>query len=153
MISRVLFLCIGNICRSPLAAAILREHAAGAGLNITVDSAGTSVWHMGERADARAIVAGRGHGLDISAHRARLLRLEDFTTSQLIIAMDHESYETASYRAPDGKAAELTLMRRFASVPSNADVPDPYYTGRFDPVIGIFQDCMPGLLAYLKGEQ
>lgn len=154
MFDHVTFLCIGNICRSPLAVALFKLHASAAALQISVDSAASSGWHNGEGADARAIVAARGHGLDITSHKARLLRPEDFTSSRLIIAMDLESLEGAKTIAPPtAHDVEITLMRRFAPEPVEADIPDPYYTGRFDPVIAMLDECMPGLIAYLKGAQ
>lgn len=131
----------------------MRAHAKDVGLNVIVGSAASSGWHSGEPADARGVVAARGFGLDTSVHRARILRPEDFAKWQLIIAMDHESLDEITLLKPDDANVEVTLIRRFASIPSNADVPDPYYTGRFDPVIKMFQDCMPGLTDYLKGAQ
>lgn len=154
MFEQVTFVCVGNICRSPLAVALFQRRAREAGLQISVDSAATSGWHSGEPADARAIVAARGHDLDITSHAARLLRPEEFMTSQLIVAMDQESLEGAmSIAPPIATDVEITLMSRFASEPIEADIPDPYYSGRFDPMIAMLDDCMPGLIAYLKGAQ
>lgn len=153
MIKRVLFVCNNNVCCSPLAEGILRLRAKQAGLDLIVDSAAASGWHSGEAPDARAIVAAREHGFDISEQLARLLRANDFETAQLIIAMDAECLEYVESLRPEGAEVEITLMRRLASVPSEEDVPDPYYTGQFDPVIAVLEDCMPGLIAYLKGAQ
>lgn len=153
MTHRILFVCLGNICRSPLAEGVLRRQMQGAGLDLVVDSAATGGWHEGQGPDARAVVAAREHGFDISAIRARRIRSEDFNDFDLILTMDSENLADVLRRAPADCAARIEMLTSFVADLPNKDIPDPYYTGRFDPVIAVIGKSIEGLLTYLKAEQ
>ena len=130
---RVLCLCLGNICRSPTAEAVLRAHAARAGLAWQIDSAGTGNWHIGQPPDARMQVAARAQGFDLSGQRARQLAASDFDGFDLILAMDASNLADAQRLAPVGSRARLVRFLDEAGI--GGDVPDPYYEGNFDAVV------------------
>ncbi|OLV15791.1 low molecular weight protein-tyrosine-phosphatase [Deinococcus marmoris] len=125
---RVLALCLGNICRSPLAEALLRRELEAAGVRATVDSAGTGDWHVGRPADPRSIEVARAHGLNLNG-RARQLTPQDFKDFDVIVAMDAQNLSDARQLAPADARAQLHLMREWDSQAPGADVPDPYYGG------------------------
>lgn len=155
MVDRVLFVCLGNICRSPLAEGILRRRASEAGLDLFIDSAGTGNYHIGDPPDARAMVAAREHGFEISALRARKIRTHDFSAFEMILVADRQNLAEVMRIAPEGENTIVEMMTKFSSDPArvNSDVPDPYYSGQFDPVIALLEDCIAGLIAHLKEEQ
>lgn len=132
---RILCLCLGNICRSPTAEAVLRVHAVRRGLDLTVDSAGTGAWHVGEAPDARMQVAAQAQGFDLSGQRARQLAASDFHDFDLILAMDAQNAADAKRRAPPG--ARARVMRFLDEAGIGGDVPDPYYEGNFDAVVAL----------------
>ena len=121
----VLALCLGNICRSPIAEGMLRVHLERAGLSIEVDSAGTSGYHEGEAPDTRSVAIMSTHGHDISSQRSRQLTLEDFKRFDLIIAMDQSNLRQARRLAPNPECAEKVYLL----LDDGAEVPDPYYGG------------------------
>jgi protein-tyrosine phosphatase len=127
---RVLFVCSGNICRSPLAEAVFRHHAQARGLQdrFQVDSAGTHGWHEGERADPRARKVGAAHGLSVDSI-ARPVRTSDFESFDLILAMDHGHLRELRSRCPSQYRDKIRLMREFEEAGPDLDVPDPYYDG------------------------
>lgn len=127
---RVLFVCLGNICRSPLAEGVLRALAEKKRLApaLEVDSAGTGAWHIGDPPDRRSIEAARRHGIDISELRGRQVRPEDFRNFDLILGMDENNVRTLKRLAPEGAAEKVRLFLDYASGRSE-DVPDPYYEG------------------------
>lgn len=125
MPSSVLALCLGNICRSPIAEGLLRVHIEAQGLSIYVDSAGTSGYHAGEAPDPRSIAVMRKHGHDISAQRSRQLKVEDFDRFDLILAMDQSNYRNARNLAPTEAAKSKVKLL----LDDGAEVPDPYYGG------------------------
>jgi protein-tyrosine phosphatase len=146
---RVLFVCTGNICRSPAAHAVFEAAARSAGLLVTVDSAGTGSWHIGELPDPRARAEGarRGYLLD---HRARKLRPSDFDVFDLLIAMDRSHLETLTSLAPAGRQGRLVLFRTFDPAADGAlDVLDPYYDndGAFSGMFDVIERAVPALLA------
>ena len=118
---RVLVVCPGNICRSPIGEGLLKHHAQQLGLDLYVDSAGTSGWHQGELADARSIDVMRSHGHDITDQRSRALVAEDLFTFDHILVMDSQNLNDVN-RLGTGTAS----VERFVS---GHDVPDPYYGG------------------------
>ena len=118
---RVLVVCLGNICRSPIGEGLLKHHAQQLGLELYVDSAGTSGWHQGEHADARSIDVMRSHGHDITDQRSRALVAEDLFTFDYILVMDSQNLKDVN-RLGTGTAS----VKRFVS---GHDVPDPYYGG------------------------
>lgn len=155
--SRVLFVCLGNICRSPTAEAVMARLIAEAGLesSIEIDSAGTGAWHVGSPPDARATVAAAARGIAMRG-TARQVTAEDFEAFDLLIAMDAENYRDLRALAPDPEAAaKVRLLRAFdpasAGVASR-DVPDPYYGGEdgFDHVLDLVEAACAGLLTELR---
>ncbi|WP_077968324.1 low molecular weight protein-tyrosine-phosphatase [Ensifer adhaerens] len=127
---RVLFVCLGNICRSPLAEGVLRALAEQKGLAsaLDVDSAGTGAWHVGDPPDRRSIEAARRHGIDISRLRGRQVAAADFRDFDLILGMDENNVRTLKRLASEGTAAKVHLFLDYASG-NVRDVPDPYYEG------------------------
>lgn len=124
----VLTLCLGNICRSPVAEALLQKELAAAGVSAVVDSAGTGAWHVGHPADARSQAVAQANGLELTG-RARQLTMGDFYKQDIILAMDAQNMEDAQHMAPPGSRARLMLIRDFDPLSPGADVPDPYYGG------------------------
>lgn len=147
----VLFVCLGNICRSPIAEAALRSAAADAGLSVTVDSAGTAAYHIGKPADSRAVSAARRADLDVTSI-ARQATVDDFADFDLIVAMDRANLRDLQDLAPDAESRErLVLFSHFTDHPET-DVPDPYYGGAdgFDEVVMICRDGAAGLVRTLS---
>ena len=143
---RILVVCLGNICRSPLAEGILRQRAQEAGLSIYVDSVGTGSWHADNPPDPRAIVAARVHGINIEDQRARKIRAEDFTTFDHILVMDEQVLADVLSRRPAGVSTPVTLITNFRKMPGPKNIPDPYYSSKFEPVIAMLEECIAGLL-------
>lgn len=133
MPTRILFVCLGNICRSPLAEGVFRRKVEGAGLGdqFEVDSAGIGPWHVGDPPDRRMRETARVHGLDISGQRGRQLDSSDFNAFDHIFAMDHSVLrDTLSHAPGDNHAAKVTLFRELdPEADGELDVPDPYYGG------------------------
>ena len=125
----ILFLCLGNICRSPLAEAAFRKEAEDAGLDVEIDSAGTGPWHAGKPPDPRAQAIALANGIDISHYRARQLQTADFTRFSHIFAMDYDNLATIQARAPKGATAEIALLLDWVPGREGAAVADPYYGG------------------------
>jgi protein-tyrosine phosphatase len=152
---RVLMICMGNICRSPTAAGVLRERlrAAGLGALVEVDSAGTHAhWHAGEQADARARKHALGRGYDLSAHRARLLADDDFDRHDLILAMDWDNIAALEARCPPEQRGKLRRLSEFGRAHTSDIVPDPYYAGpaAFDHVLDLVEDACDGVVEHLR---
>jgi protein-tyrosine phosphatase len=123
----ILFVCTGNICRSPLAEAAFRAAAARCGLDAVVDSAGTGDWHTGEAPDRRARNVARRHGIDITGYRARMVTAADFRAFTHIVALDHGHLKTLRARRPADAIADLSLLLDHVSGRAGQDVTDPYY--------------------------
>lgn len=123
----VLFVCMGNICRSPLAEGAFRAEAERLGLDVAADSASTGGWHQGEAPDARAIAVARRNGVDISGLRARQVRAEDFRTFTHIYALDHDNLRGLLNVAPPDATAEVGLLLNLVEGHSGRAVADPYY--------------------------
>jgi protein-tyrosine phosphatase len=130
---RILFVCLGNICRSPLGEGILRHMARQCGLDekLDADSAGTGGWHQGDPPDHRSIEVGRDNGIDISGLRARKIRTADFNDFDMIFAMDRSNLRDLVRLAPHDSSADIHLFMDFVSG-EHRDVPDPYYGDRED---------------------
>ncbi|PKN56203.1 MAG: low molecular weight phosphotyrosine protein phosphatase [Deltaproteobacteria bacterium HGW-Deltaproteobacteria-14] len=128
----VLFLCLGNICRSPLAEGVFRAEVTRRGLagEVRVDSAGTGAWHVGEPPDPRSVAVARDNGVDISQQSARRLVVEDFERFDWIVAMDGDNLRTARERQPKGAHARLVPFMDYVPNAPGRDVPDPYYGGQ-----------------------
>lgn len=128
--SSILFVCLGNICRSPMAEGVFRSLVRESGLDrtMTIDSAGTGAWHVGDPPDPRAVAKAAEHGVDISDQRARQFADSDFKRFDLILAMDESNLETLKLRSPGPLAAGVHRFMEFA-LNKPADIPDPYYGG------------------------
>ncbi|MBD8555459.1 low molecular weight phosphotyrosine protein phosphatase [Rhizobium sp. CFBP 8762] len=126
--ARILFVCLGNICRSPLAEGMLRHLAQKANLDVIVDSAGTGGWHIGELPDPRAIAVAHKHGIDLTAQRGRKIAVEDFDAFDLILAMDKSNLRHVRALAPTAALPKVHLLMNYA-LSRNEPVPDPYYEG------------------------
>src|SRR3954470_11994408 len=129
MTASILFVCLGNICRSPLAEGAFRAEAARLGLDAEVDSAGTGGWHRGEAPDRRAIAAARRGGVDISGQRARKVTRDDFDRFDLILALDAENLADLERLRPAGSRARLSLLLDQVPGREGKAVADPYYGG------------------------
>lgn len=126
MVKSILFVCLGNICRSPLAEGIAKDIAKKRGLNILIDSAGTSNYHIGEPPDSRSIEIGRQNGVNISMLKGRQISRSD-SKFDLIVAMDRQNYANISRL---GLGNRLVMMGEFGL--DGADIPDPYYGDKQD---------------------
>ncbi|MDL2404069.1 low molecular weight protein-tyrosine-phosphatase [Rhizobium calliandrae] len=144
---KILFVCAGNICRSPLAEGIFRHLASEAGCEFEIDSAGTGGWHQGERPDRRSIAAAANHGLDISGQRARRIEVADFDRFDLILAMDQDNLKNLRKFAPADALGKLHLFHAF-TLGSNKDIPDPYYGGHED-FEAVYTKLLAGCIALL----
>lgn len=127
MSQSVLFVCLGNICRSPLAEAALRAEVERLGLDVEVDSAGTGDWHLGYPPDPRAAAVATRNGIDISERRARLVTREDFTRFDHVVALDEQNLTNLNAMRPEGATAELSLLLDHVPGRAGQPVADPYY--------------------------
>lgn len=125
----VLFVCLGNICRSPMAEGAFRARAEATGLDVIAESAGTGGWHAGEPPDRRAQATARSHGVDISGLRARQVERADFTRFSHIFALDGSNLSNLQALAPRGATAELGLLLDLVEGRRGRSVSDPYYGG------------------------
>jgi protein-tyrosine phosphatase len=152
----ICFVCLGNICRSPTAEGVMREQVRAAGLDaaITIDSAGTGDWHIGEPPDARAQQAARSRGYDLSALRARQIEPDDFERFDLVLAMDTANLAELRKRCPARLHGKVRLLAEFGSDASVREIADPYFGGAqgFEQVLDQCEDACRGLLARLTGE-
>lgn len=128
----VLFVCLGNICRSPLAEAAFRREAAALSLEVDIDSAGTGHWHIGEAPDRRARAVAKRHGADISEYRARQVQKDDFHRFTHIVALDGENFSQLKMLRPADATAILSLLLDHAEGREGEAVTDPYYGGEAD---------------------
>jgi protein-tyrosine phosphatase len=151
---RILFVCLGNICRSPTAEAVLRALAAREApeLSVEVDSAGTAGYHLGEPPDPRTCAAAARRGYDMRALRARIVEPGDFERFDLILAMDEENLRVLRRRAPTVAHERLRLFLEFAPAGAPQEVPDPYYGGPngFEEVLDLAEAAARGLLDHLR---
>lgn len=148
---RVLFVCLGNICRSPTAEGIVRArlHAIGLESVVGLDSCGTGAWHAGAAPDARAQKAASQRGIDLSALRSRQLRDDDFLRFDYLLAMDRSNLAVLDSHRPRACEAHVGLLMDFAGMP-DVEVPDPYYEGGFDRVYEMIEGAADGLVAELQ---
>lgn len=151
---RVLFVCLGNICRSPTAEGVLRHKLREAGLaeRVNVASAGTGDWHIGKAPDRRSQAAALRRGYDLSAQRAQQVSGEDFQRYDLILAMDQSNLRNLEALRPAHSTADLDLfLRRYEGVVD--EVPDPYYDGDqgFEQVLDLIERACDRLVVELKG--
>jgi protein-tyrosine phosphatase len=150
---RLLFACLGNICRSPMAEGVFRHVADEAGLLhlFDLDSAGMGDWHKGQAPDHRAQKAALARGVDISGQSARKVELEDFEDFDLILAMDSSNIADLEDIAPHGARHKIKRFLDFAPHVPEQDVPDPYYGGEvgFDQALDLIEAAAKGLLSEL----
>ncbi len=151
---KVLFVCMGNICRSPTAEGVFRGLVEEAGLShvIETDSAGTHSYHVGAEPDSRAQAVALTRGFDLSDLRGRKFISEDFVEFDYLMAMDADNYSNMDDIKPDNATGSLHLFLEFASKHSEKEVPDPYYGGPkgFDRVFDMVEDASKGLLEHIK---
>ena len=146
---KVLFVCLGNICRSPTADGILRAKAPG----WEVDSAGTAAYHLGKPPDARATAEAARHGIDLTALRARQARATDFHHYDHILAMDRQNLANLRVIRPDTATAELSLLLDLLPDQPLREVPDPYYEDGFDSVFTLIDRACVALIDRHRREQ
>ncbi len=149
----ILMVCLGNICRSPLAEGILRSKAEKYGIKIRIDSAGTSNYHIGEQPDKRTIANALKHGVDLSKLKGRQFTTKDFDDFDIIFVMDSSNYTNVTALARnenDKNKVELILNRQFPD--SNKPVPDPYFGGEqgFEDVYNLLDEVCENIITSLK---
>jgi len=150
---RILFVCMGNICRSPTAEGVLRHLLAAHGIDtVEVDSAGTHDYHVGDPPDRRAVAAAARRGIDLSGLRARSIEPEDFERFDLILAMDDDNLRELRGRVPAGRERSIRLVMEFADMATRRTIPDPYYGGPhgFEEVLDLLEEAAQGLLAHVR---
>lgn len=147
-ISSVLFVCMGNICRSPSAEAVFRHKAREMGIDLVIDSAGTIGSHAREAPDHRAQKAGMARGYSFDQIKARKVTADDFSKFDLILAMDNDNVKALEKVAPPHLLSKVKLFLDFAEHHDDSEVPDPYYGGArgFQYVIDLVEDASDGLL-------
>ncbi len=148
----IVFVCLGNICRSPLAEVVARKEFARHGLDIAVDSCGTGSWHIGEGADPRSVQAAAEAGYNLRPHRARQLDGEDFSRWRWLLAMDRANLRDLRRLAPDHQVERVGLFLEVAGVQPGGDVPDPYYGDieDFRHMVRLVQQGVAGLVERLR---
>jgi protein-tyrosine phosphatase len=151
---KVVFVCLGNICRSPTAEGVFRAlvEREGLGKRIAVDSTATGAWHVGEAPDPRAQEAALRRGIDLSNFRARKATKQDFNTFDYVLAMDLENLAALKKLCPPGEEYRLSLLLDYAPEAGRRDVPDPYYIGGqgFEIVLDLIEAASRGLLAHIQ---
>ena len=151
---RLLFVCTGNICRSPTAEAVVRRMAADAGMAdaLVLDSAGTGDWHLGHPPDPRAVSAAKTRGYELEGIRARLVRPRDFAEFDRVLAMTGGHLADLERMAPRGHAGKASLMLDHAPDANRRDVPDPYYGDAhgFETMLDLIETSARGLLADIR---
>lgn len=151
MSAKVLFVCLGNICRSPAAEGVLRAKARERGVELTIDSAGTGAWHVGDPPDARMIKAAAKRGYDISYQRARQVELSDFYEFDYLLAMDLSNHSNLLELAPPNRSCDIRLFLDFSDGDTR-ETPDPYYGSGdgFERVLDLIESGAEGFLDHLE---
>ncbi len=151
---RVLFVCLGNICRSPMAQAAFERLVAESGLEseVQVDSAGTGPWHVGEAPDPRAAEIAAERGYPITHQRGRQISAEDYEGFDYILAMDRENLANLRLECPSGLHHKLQLLMDYSDLPGYPEVPDPYHGGEegFEIVADLIESAVRGLLSHIR---
>ncbi len=155
---RILFVCLGNICRSPTAHGVFENRIEQLGLaeRFQIDSAGTAAYHVGKAPDPRTQAAARRRGYSLEHLRARAVDDEDFSRFDFILAMDDANLRDLRVRCPRGYKGHLGLFLDFAEGQRTREVPDPYYTSGeagFDEVLDLVEAASDGLLRHVQREQ
>ncbi len=151
---KILFVCMGNICRSPTAEGVFQNLVEKSSLvgKVKIDSAGTYAYHAGEAPDKRAISAAASRGIDISKQTARAVKEQDFNDFDMILAMDRDNLDVLRGMAPINSKAKLKLFLDYGSSGKTKEVPDPYFGGTsgFEIVLDLIQDASLGLLREVR---
>jgi protein-tyrosine phosphatase len=151
---KVLFVCMGNICRSPTAQGVFEKLVSEHGLTerFVIDSAGTHAYHVGEPPDTRASQAAMRRGIDLSSQQARRVSSDDFELFDYVLAMDSSNYADLSELCSPGHGPKLRLFLEYASVHGMTEVPDPYYGGAtgFERVLDLIEEASAGLLETIR---
>lgn len=148
---RILFVCLGNICRSPLAEGILKFKLEQCGLNVEVDSAGTSSWHDGSSPHIGSIEIAQKYGIDISSQVSRQVQSADLGRFDLILAMDSANYQSLKELDIDNSFSEkIKLILNYVYPNENRAVPDPYYTDNFEEVYDLLNQAADKLIAEIS---
>jgi protein-tyrosine phosphatase len=148
----ILFVCMGNICRSPTAEGVFRHRAQLAGIAARIDSAGTHAYHVGEKPDPRSTEFAARRGIDLSTQSARKVAASDFAEFDHILAMDKDNLALLMAACPPQHQHKLGLFMQHATQSKSDIVPDPYYGGPrgFDEVLDFIEDASDGLIAHLR---
>jgi len=153
---KILFVCLGNICRSPTAEGVFQKLLVDAGMQrrIEVDSAGTADWHRGHTPDARTVAAAKKRGFDLSGLRARQVKVSDFDEFDYILAMDNNNLADLQALRPAHFLGHLELFLNFGSQHQYREVPDPYHGGEdgFELVLDLVEDAAQGLLNTIQAQ-
>ncbi|MED4752606.1 low molecular weight protein-tyrosine-phosphatase [Brevibacillus choshinensis] len=151
--THVLFVCLGNICRSPMAEAVFRHLVEAKGLSgqISIDSAGIGGWHAGERPHAGTQKILKEKGIAHDTLRARQISPDDFAAFDYVVCMDEENLSALMRMAPSGK--KVYRLLDFATAANEQNVEDPYYTGRFSYVYDLVEDGCNGLLEHIQAKK
>ena len=152
----VLFVCLGNICRSPTGEGVFQDlvERKDLGESITIDSAGTAAYHIGEPPDPRSQAAAQHRGIDISGQRARRVKVQDFQKFDYLLAMDADNHANLMRICPAGSEHKVHLILDFGEGTEGQDVPDPYYVGGdgFEVVLDLIENASNGLLKDIRNK-
>ena len=151
MMQHILFVCLGNICRSPTAEAVVRSKAAARGMALTMDSAGTGRWHVGDPPHSEMQAAALARGYDLSSLRARQVVAADLRRFDMILGMDGQNLADLRRLFGTEAADKLRQFTDFAPEGTADHVPDPYYTGDFSGTLDLVEQCAEGVLDHLQG--
>ena len=147
---KILFVCTGNICRSPTAEGVLRSRVEAAGLSdkVMIDSAGTHGYHVGDAPDPRSVIAAKKRGIHIDGLRARQIAPGDFREFDLILGLDYEHVQHLRRMAPEDATARTDLFLEYAGATREKEVPDPYYGDQhhFEYVLDLIESATPPLI-------
>ncbi|HET9031352.1 MAG TPA: low molecular weight protein-tyrosine-phosphatase [Dokdonella sp.] len=151
---KILFVCMGNICRSPTVEAVARVEFARAGLDIEVDSAGTENYHIGRQADPRAIALAEANGYPMSAHRARQVCSDDFSRFDQLLVMDNTNLRAVLAKTPESARDRVALFLPFVGISEPVELPDPYYgsAGDFQHALDLARDGIMALVGRIGAQ-